>query len=178
MDLTELLSPDKLLLLLLLLGPTHPPLDACPPIIPLLSSTANLASSSPLPAGPGCRSSPSCPSVSHTHLPPTPAGRSGDMPMQLLPYQAVISRPPVLYWFSLTNTISDFNVTKCPHLLLSLKHSLLTPTSLVQQQGLHPHFLNQPQPSHCLLCSISSLHLPTPGPASGCLPSLAPQFWI
>lgn len=57
------------------------------------------------------------------------------MPMHLLPYQPVISRPPVLYWFSLTNTISDFHVTKCPHLLLSLKHPLYP--------HLHPWFTSK-----------------------------------
>lgn len=102
-----------------------------------------------------------------------PAGKSGDIPMHLLPYQPVICRPTVLYWFSSTNTLSDFTVTKCPHLLLSLKHTLSTPTSLGHQQGHHFPLSQRPQPNHCLLCSRSSLHLPTPGPASECLPSPA-----
>lgn len=125
MDGTELYSPDKLLLLLLL-GPTDPPLGACPPITLFIFSAATLASSDP----DWCAcvqkqhqmpvilshslASVFQPGMPHACLLLAQAGRSGDISVHLLPYQPVISRMPVLYWFSLINTLSDFTVTKTP----------------------------------------------------------------
>lgn len=175
MDLTGLLSPDKLLLLLLLLGPTHPlwmpahQLSPCFLLLPIWPPP-------PPPAGAGCRSRPSSSLTLTSPLLLSPHPQAGVV---------TPSAPPSLPLSS--STCLTFRFHQQTHFLspsvpsTSGPQTPSPPKSLGQQQGYQRHhqlpLSQRPQPSHCLLCSFPLLPPPpTPGPASGYLPSLAPQF--